>query len=62
MEQNRRAQIDARIAPIFRASDAYINFIVMMINVFPINLTLQSQDVIDSPAGDKSGVPGPYTT
>jgi Cdc6-like AAA superfamily ATPase len=55
MEQNRRAQIDARIAPIFRASDAYINFIVMMINVFPINLTLQGQDSIP-PDADKSGV------
>jgi Holliday junction resolvasome RuvABC ATP-dependent DNA helicase subunit len=48
MTQTQRGDIDSRMAPILRATDAYIDFIATMKNNFPINLEFDLTGDLDS--------------
>jgi hypothetical protein len=53
MTENQREFINIRVAPVFQAADAYIDFIVMMNNSFPIEMDFTSDIVISA---DKKGI------
>jgi SpoVK/Ycf46/Vps4 family AAA+-type ATPase len=49
MTETQRAFINIRVAPVFQAADAYIDFIVMMNDSFPIQM-----DVLDKDTGEST--------
>jgi len=49
MTESQREVINIRVAPVFHAADAYVDFIVMMNNTFPIEM-----DVVDKDTGEST--------